>query len=105
MKHKTEQEIKILDIFNFPNGQTVVTIDCQIEPMTGYYLADFEGNLIWEIEGVIMNVNRNNKLNPIHYLNNKNYLRNVSLKPVKEVSQLEIGDNYYMKKSPLNSCL
>jgi len=102
MKQKAEQEIKILDVFYFPNKTIMAVIDCQIEPVTGDYLIDKEDNLVWKIDGVVLHTKEDINLKPVHYLNNKNYKRSVSLKPIMERdTKLNIGDSYFLKKPPV----
>lgn len=96
-----EQEIKILDVFYFPNKTIMAIIDCQIEPNTGDYLVDEENNLIWKIEGIVLHTKKELDNEPVHYLNNKNYKRSVSLKPLKENIKLNKGDSYFLIKPPL----
>jgi len=65
-----EQVIKVLDVFYFPDKTIMITIDCQIEPMTGDYLTDEKENLIWKIIGVVLNVNKNVNLKPNNKIDN-----------------------------------
>lgn len=100
-KQKEEQAVKILDVFHTSFNSIISIIDCNIEPKTGYFLTDNNDNALWKITGVVLTMSHSENNKPVKYLENKNYLRSVSLKAVKENAELKKGDIYYLKEPPL----
>lgn len=79
----------------------MAVIDCIKEPMTGDCLADRDGVCLWKITGLVTHIKYDVKLKPYKYLNNKNMMRSIQIKPLMEKIMINKGEKYYLLRPPL----